>query len=190
MVAEMSEACLTSQAQSDRIKRLEAQLKESEDNRARVELACQEKIKSHQEFMDRCLASQLEAEQRASLATDEAKRLRDLLSSTQEAMLQAEQKAEEARLGYERQAEDLKNQALTVKSLSKEARLELEIQGVDRFKRSPAYDALLLREFHQGMVSAREFFKVKNRATDRARLTGTVRLRTMLRRPWILSVLK
>ena len=88
--------------------------------------------------MDRCLASQLEAEQRASLATDEAKRLRDLLSSTQEAMLQAEQKAEEARLGYERQAEDLKNQALTVKSLSKEARLELEIQGVDRFKRSPA----------------------------------------------------
>ena len=90
MVAEMSEACLTSQSQSDRIKRLKAQLKESEDNRARVELACQEKIKSHQKFMDRCLASQLEAEQRASLATDEAKRLRDLLSSTQEAMLQAE----------------------------------------------------------------------------------------------------
>jgi hypothetical protein len=103
MVAEMSEACLASQAQTDRIKRLEAQLKESEDNRARVELACQEKIRSHQEFMDRCLASQLDAEQRASSATDEVKRLQDLLSSTQEAMLQAEQKAEEARLGYERQ---------------------------------------------------------------------------------------
>ena len=40
MVAEMSEACLTSQSQSDRIKHLETQLKESEDNRARVELAC------------------------------------------------------------------------------------------------------------------------------------------------------
>ena len=79
-----------------------------------------------------------------SSATDEVKRLQDLLSSTQEAMLQAEQKAEEARSSYERQMEDLKNQVLTVKSLSKEARLELEIQRVDRFKRSPAYDALLL----------------------------------------------
>ena len=52
-------------------------------------------------------------------------------------MLQAEQKAEEARLSYERQIEDLKNQALTVKSLSNEAWLELEIQRVDHFKRSP-----------------------------------------------------
>ena len=119
--------------------------------------------------MDRCLASQLDAEQRASSAADEVKHFQDLLSSTQEAMFRAKQKAEEAKLSYERQTEDLKNQALTVKSLSKEARLELEIQGVDRFKRSPAYDALLLWEFHRGMVSAREFFKVKNKATDRAR---------------------
>ena len=62
-------------------------------------------------------------------------------------MLWAEQKAEEAKLSYERRIEDLNCQGLTVESLSKEARLELEIQGVDRFKRSPAYDALLLREF-------------------------------------------
>ena len=98
--------------------------------------------------MDRCLASQMEADQRASLAAEETKTLRDLLSSTQESMLRAEQKAEEAKSSYKRRIEDLEHQALTVESLSKEARLELEIQGVDRFKRSPTYDALHLKEFH------------------------------------------
>ena len=63
-------------------------------------------------------------------------------------MLQAEQKAEEAKLSYERRIKDLECYALTVESLSKEARLELEVQGVDRFKRSSTYDAFLLREFH------------------------------------------
>ena len=48
--------------------------------------------------MDRYLASHLDAEQRASSTVDEVKSLQGLLSSTQEAMLQAE----EARLGYER----------------------------------------------------------------------------------------
>ena len=100
----------------------------------------------------------MEAEQRASSAAEEVKTLRDQLSSTQGALLQAEQTAEDAKSSYERRIEDFEHQALTVKSLSKEARLELEIQGVDRFKRSPAYDALLLREFQRGMVSAREFF--------------------------------
>ncbi|KAK0574471.1 hypothetical protein LWI29_024181 [Acer saccharum] len=55
----------------------------------------------------------------------------------------AEQNAEDTKSSYERRIEDLERQALTIKSLSKESRLELEIQGVDRFKRSPAYDALL-----------------------------------------------
>ena len=84
-------------------------------------------------------------------------------------MLQAKQNAEDAKSSYERRIEDLERQALTVRSLSNEARLELEIQGVDRFKRSPAYDALLLREFQRGMVSTGEFFGMKNKATDRAR---------------------
>ena len=66
---------------------------------------------------------------------------------------------------------------MTVKSLSKEARLELEIQGVDHFKRSPAYDALLLREFQRGMVSAGEFFKMKNRETDRAKANWSLSIK-------------
>ena len=66
---------------------------------------------------------------------------------------------------------------MTVKSLTKEARLKLEIQGVDRFKRSPAFDALLLWEFHRGMVSAREFFNQKNRATDQARTNWSLSIK-------------
>ncbi|KAK0587505.1 hypothetical protein LWI29_023996 [Acer saccharum] len=74
-------------------------------------------------------------------------------------------------------ASSLDSQVLTVKSLLKEARLELEIQGVDRFKRSPAYDALLLQEFQRGMVSAGEFFKQKNRAIDRARANWSLSIK-------------
>ena len=82
MVAEMSGVCQVSQAQVDKIKYLEAQLKESEGGRARTELAYREKIRANQEFMDRCLAGQVEAEQKASTAIDEVRHLKDLLSST------------------------------------------------------------------------------------------------------------
>ncbi|KAK0578741.1 hypothetical protein LWI29_015512 [Acer saccharum] len=147
MVAEMSGASQAGEAQAERIRRLEAQLKESEDHCSRAELA------------------------------QEVRTLQDQLSSTGEALLRAEQNAEDAKSTYERRIEDLECQALTAKELSKEARLELELQRVDRFKRSPAYDALLLREFQQGMVSAGEFFKQKNRATDRARANWSLSIR-------------
>ena len=101
------------------------------------------------------------------------------MSSTQDALLQAEQNAEDAKSSYECRIEDLERQALIIRSLSKEARLELDIQGVNRFKRSPAYDALLLREFQRGMVSAREFFKMKNMATDQVGPTRAFQLRSM-----------
>ena len=107
MVAEMSEAYRTGEAQEDRIKQLEAQLKESEDHRAQVELACQEGVRSNQVLLDQCLARQMEAEQKASFATEEAKTLQDQLSSTQDALLQAEQSTEDAKSSYERRIEDL-----------------------------------------------------------------------------------
>ncbi|KAK0579169.1 hypothetical protein LWI29_022147 [Acer saccharum] len=157
-------ASYAGEAQAERIRRLEAQLKESEDHRSRAELSCQEEARSSQVLLDQCLARQVEAEQRASSAAEEVKTLQDQLSSTQEALLRSEQNAEDAKSSYECRIDDLERQALTVKSLLKEARLELEIQSVDHFKRSPAYDVLLLREFPRGMVSAREFFNQKNRA--------------------------
>ncbi|KAK0601389.1 hypothetical protein LWI29_023790 [Acer saccharum] len=165
------------EAQAERIRRLEAQLKEIEDHRSRAELARQEEARSSQVLLDQCLARQMEAEQRASSAAEEVKTLQDQLSSTQEALLWSEQNAKDAKSSYERRIDDLECQALTVKSLSKEARLELEIQSVDCFKRSPAYDALLLREFQRGMVSAREFFNQKNRATDRARTNWSLSIK-------------
>ncbi|KAK1582979.1 hypothetical protein Q3G72_019935 [Acer saccharum] len=122
-------------------------------------------------------ASYVKAEQQASSVAEEVRTLQDQLSSTLEALLRAEQNAEDAKSTYERRIEDLECQALTAKELSKEARLEMELQSVDRFKRSPAYDALLLREFQRGMVSASEFFKQKNRATDRARANWSLSIR-------------
>ncbi|KAK0586984.1 hypothetical protein LWI29_015697 [Acer saccharum] len=177
MVAEMSGACQAGEAQAEKIRRLEAQLKESEDHCSRAELARQEEARSSEMLINQCLARQMEAEQRASSAAEEVRTLQDQLSSTREALLRAEQNAEDGKSAYERRIDDLECQALTAKELSKGARLEMELQSVDRFKRSPAYDALLLREFQRGMVSAGEFFKQKNRATDRARANWSLSIR-------------
>ena len=102
MMAEMIEACQAGEAQAERIRQLEAQLKESEDRHSRAELACQEGVESSQVLLDQCLARQMEAEQRASSTAEEVKTLQDQLSSTQDALLQAEQTAEDAKSSYER----------------------------------------------------------------------------------------
>ena len=47
-------------------------------------------------------------------------------------------------------------------------RVELEVQAVDRFKRSPAYDALLLREFERGMRQSKKFFAMKDHSNEKA----------------------
>ena len=44
----------------------------------------------------------------------------------------------------------------------------LEVEAVDHFKRYPAYDALLLREFEKGMRQAKKFFAMKDHSTDKA----------------------
>ena len=44
----------------------------------------------------------------------------------------------------------------------------LEVEAVDRFKRSPAYDALLLREFEKGMRQAKKFFAMKDHSNEKA----------------------
>ena len=52
--------------------------------------------------------------------------------------------AEKAREKAEHKVLDLRNQKAKENAV-------LEVEAVDRFKRSPAYDALLLREFERGM---------------------------------------
>ncbi|KAK0604463.1 hypothetical protein LWI29_015902 [Acer saccharum] len=103
----MFEACQAGEAQAERIRQLEAQLKESEDRRSRAEFAHQEGVRS-----------------------------------SQNALLRAEQNAEDAKSTYECRIEDLERQALT-----------------------------------RGMVSAGEFFKQKNRTTDRAKANWSLSIR-------------
>ncbi|KAK0589379.1 hypothetical protein LWI29_013432 [Acer saccharum] len=83
-------------------------------------------------LVNQCLARQMEAEQRASSAAEEVRTLQDQLSSIREALLRAEQNAEDAKSAYERRINDLECQALTAKELSKGSRLEMELQSVDR----------------------------------------------------------
>ncbi|KAK0599949.1 hypothetical protein LWI29_010099 [Acer saccharum] len=52
-----------------------------------------------------------------------------------------------------------------MKALFKEARVELELQAVNHFKRSPAYHAMMLRELHQGFITTRHFFRKRDRTT-------------------------
>ena len=126
MVAELTDALQTNLARADKIKRLGVQLKESEEALAHTERICQKKLGANKVFINRCLAAQLKVEQYASFVEEEARSLKNLLSTAQESMLQAE-KAKVARLAFEKKIEDLNRQAITVETLSKEARLELEI---------------------------------------------------------------
>ena len=121
MVAEVSDLLGATHAQADKIRCLEAQLKKSENNCARAELACREKVRSNQEFMDQCLAGQMETDQQVTLATEEARTLRGRLVSTQELMRQAEQKAGDAELSYSCRIKDLEKHVLSIVPLSKEA---------------------------------------------------------------------
>ncbi|KAK0584908.1 hypothetical protein LWI29_020735 [Acer saccharum] len=93
-------------------------------------------------------------------ASREVKRLREqaslkeLLSTSQEsfaARLEAERVAEEAKEKAEHEAVDLRNQLSSRDLIFDNLKAVLEAESVDRFKRSPAYDALLLREFEKGM---------------------------------------
>src|SRR5579862_7568067 len=54
----------------------------------------------------------------------------------------------------------------------------LEVETVDCFKRSPAYDAFLLREFEWGMRQSKKFFAMKDHSNEKAlrRLEKSIQL--------------
>ncbi|KAK0575203.1 hypothetical protein LWI29_035401 [Acer saccharum] len=107
-------------------------------------------------------------------ASREIKRLRDRASTlaaeklsveeshaSQESLaarLEAEWVAEEAKEKAEREALDLRNQLSSRELIFDNLKAVLEAEAVDRFKRSPTYDALLLREF----------FAMKDHSNDKA----------------------
>ena len=65
--------------------------------------------------------------------------------------MEAERLAEEAKEKAEREALDLRNQLSSRDLIFDNLKAVLDVEAVDRFKRSPAYDALLLCEFERGM---------------------------------------
>ena len=82
--------------------------------------------------------------------------------------MDAERLAEEAKKRTERESEDLRNQLASKDAIFGALKAELEVQAVDRFKRSPAYDALLLREFERGMRQSKKFFTMNDHSNEKA----------------------
>ncbi|KAK0593801.1 hypothetical protein LWI29_011015 [Acer saccharum] len=82
--------------------------------------------------------------------------------------LEAERVAEEAKEKAELEAADLRNQLSSRDLIFENLKAVPEVESVDRFKRSPAYDALLLREFEKGMRQAKKFFAMKDHSNEKA----------------------
>ncbi|KAK0577698.1 hypothetical protein LWI29_037205 [Acer saccharum] len=123
------------------------------------------------ESSDGHLSAQLAAEEKLSVAEEEIRSLKEHLSASQEsfaARLEAERVAEEAREKAEHEALDLRNQLSSRELIFNNLKAVLEVEVVDRFKRSPAYDALLLREFERGMRQSKKFFAMKDHSNEKA----------------------
>ncbi|KAK0571694.1 hypothetical protein LWI29_020109 [Acer saccharum] len=123
------------------------------------------------ESADGYLSAQLAAEEKLGAAEEEIRLLREQLSASQESLaarFETERLAEEAKEKAEREALDLRNQLTSHEVILNDLKAVLEVEAVDRFKRSPAYDALLLREFEKGMRQAKKFFAMKDHSNEKA----------------------
>ncbi|KAK0575162.1 hypothetical protein LWI29_034824 [Acer saccharum] len=123
------------------------------------------------ESADSYLSAQLAAEEKFSAAEEEIRSLKEQLSASQESLatrLEAERLAEEAKEKAEREALDLRNQLSSHDVIFNDLKVVLEVEAVDRFKRSPAYDALLLRKFERGMRQSKKFFAMKDHSNEKA----------------------
>ncbi|KAK0580932.1 hypothetical protein LWI29_007831 [Acer saccharum] len=120
------------------------------------------------------LSAQIAAEDKLFAAEEEVRLLKEQLSASQESLaahLEAERIAEEAKEAKEKaehEALDLRNQLSSCELIFDNLKAVLEAEAVDRFKRSPAYDALLLREFERGMRQSKKFFAMKDHSNEKA----------------------
>ncbi|KAK0570739.1 hypothetical protein LWI29_005682 [Acer saccharum] len=123
------------------------------------------------ESADGHLSAQIAAKEKLSTAEEEVRSLKEQLSASQESLaarLEAERLAEEAKEKVECEALDLRNQLSSRELIFDNLKAVLEAESVDRFKRSPAYDALLLREFERGMRQSKKFFAMKDHLNEKA----------------------
>ncbi|KAK0596415.1 hypothetical protein LWI29_015485 [Acer saccharum] len=132
---------------------------------------CHSLLAQLRESADGYLSAQLATEEKLNTAEEEIRLLREQLSANQESLaarFKAERLAEEAKEKAEREALDLRNQLSSHEVILNDLKAVLEVEAVDRFKRSPAYDALLLREFEKGMRQSKKFFAMKDHSNEKA----------------------
>ena len=65
---------------------------------------------------------------------------------------------------------------MTMEVLSQEVREALKVHVVDRYKRSPAFDDVMLRELKRGLCTARMFFGGKEQSPEVARCRWDARI--------------
>ena len=153
------------------LKRLREQSSLSEAKKLEAEETHAQQLAQLRESVDGHLSARLAAEEKLVVAEEEIRLLREQLSASQESLaarLEAERLTEGAKEKAEREAADLRNQLASHEVILTDLKAVLEVEAVDRFKRSPAYDALLLREFEKGMRQAKKFFAMKDHSTDKA----------------------
>ncbi|KAK0579441.1 hypothetical protein LWI29_026417 [Acer saccharum] len=165
MMSEMGESYKFGIRASREIKRLREQASVLAAEKLSAEESHAQQLAQFRESSDGHLSARLAAEEKLSAAEEEIRSLKELLSSSQEsfaARLEAERVAEEAKEKAEQEAADLRNQLSSRDLIFENLKAVLEVESVDRFKRSPAYDELLLREFEKGMRQAKKFFAMKD----------------------------
>ena len=153
------------------LKRLREQASLLEAEKLSAEETHAQQLAQLRESTDGHLSAQLAAEEKLGVAEEEIRLLREQLSVSQESLaarFEVERLAEDAKEKAEREAVDLRNQLASHEVILTDLKAVLEVEAVDRFKRSPAYDALLLREFEKGMRQAKKFFAMKDHSTDKA----------------------
>ena len=153
-MSEMASSYRRANAASSNNKHLQKQISRSAAERLSAEESHAQQIAQLQETADGFLAAQLAAEEKLLAAEEEVRLLKEQLSDSQDALaarMEGERLATEAKERAERESEDLRHQQASQDVILNDLKAVLEIEAVDRFKRSLAYDALLLREFERGM---------------------------------------
>ncbi|KAK0574025.1 hypothetical protein LWI29_017136 [Acer saccharum] len=171
MMSELGENYKHGIRASREVKRLREQASVLAAEKLSAEESHAQQLAQLKESSDGHLSARLAAEEKLSAAEEEIRSLKEHLSASQEsftACLEAERVAEEARERAEHEALDLRNQLSSRELIFDNLKAVLEAEAVDRFKRSPAYDALLLREFEKGMRQSKKFFAMKDHSNEKA----------------------
>ena len=154
MMSEMASSYWHGNAAVKENKSLQDQVSRSTANRLLAEEAHAQQLTQLRESADGFLAAQLTAEEKLLAVEEEIKLLKEQLSRSQDALttrIEAERLSTEAKEKAEHESKDLRHQQASQDVILKDLKAVLEVEAIDRFKRSPAYDVLLLREFEQGM---------------------------------------